>query len=331
VDRPPLVLIDGGDPTLVADALARVVDELVGGEDRSLVVEDHAYEEVDLAAVADGCATPPLLAGHRVVVLRDVGRWSTEELAPLLAYLEQPLPTTTVVAVAGGGQTPARLVAAAKAGGRVVATRVDTRRPDDWVRQRVRDAGLTLTPPALARLTSHLGEDPGRLVPILAVLDAAFGAGERIGPDDLEPYLGQAGGVTPWELTDSIDEGASAEALVKLHRLLEGGRRHPLVVLSILQRHVVSLLRVDSPDIRSEADAAAALGLAAGRSTFPARKALRAARRWGSTAIIEAVGLVADAEVDLKGASSWPAEAVLEVLVARLCRLARAGGARRAG
>ena len=40
----------------------------------------------------------------------------------------------------------------------------------------------------------------------------------------------------------------------------------------------------------------------------------------------EAIGLVADAEVDLKGASAWPAEAVLEVLVARLCRLARARG-----
>ena len=60
------------------------------------------------------------------------------------------------------------------------------------------------------------------------------------------------------------------------------------------------------------------------RSAYPAKKALGTARRWGSAAIAEAVGLVADAELDLKGASAWAPEAVLEVLVARLCRLARA-------
>ena len=38
----------------------------------------------------------------------------------------------------------------------------------------------------------------------------------------------------------------------------------------------------------------------------------------------EAIGLVADAEVALKGGSEWAGELVLEVLVARLCRLARA-------
>ena len=65
------------------------------------------------------------------------------------------------------------------------------------------------------------------------------------------------------------------------------------------------------------------MGIAAGRSTFPARKALSAARRWGTEGIAEALGRVADAELDLKGASAWPPEAVLEILVARLCRLGR--------
>ncbi len=69
------------------------------------------------------------------------------------------------------------------------------------------------------------------------------------------------------------------------------------------------------------------LGIPKGRSTFPARKALSTARAWGTEGAARAVELVADADVDLRGESSWPAEAVLEVLVARLARLSR----RRAG
>lgn len=327
---PMVTLVEGGDPTLVAEALRRTIDELVGDEDRSLVLEDHSGEEVDLAAVADACATPPFLASRRVVVVRDVGRWKTEEVAPILTYLEDPLETTALVLVAGGGQTATKLAAAAKAKGRMVSTQVDSRATADWVEKRIRQSGVGLDGAAIRALTEHLGEDAGRLVPILDVLEAAFPPGERLQFEDIEPYLGQAGSVTPWAFTDSIDAGQVAAALTYLHRLLEGGARHPLVVLAILHRHVTSLMRVDSPSVRSEADAAAAMGIAKGRSTYPAKKALRSAQAWGSGNIAEAVGLVADAELDLKGQSAWPEAAVLEVLVARLCRLARGGaGARR--
>lgn len=320
----PVTLIDGSDPTLVSEALGQAVDELVGSEDRALVLEDYSGDDVDLAAVADSCATPPFLAGRRVVVVRDVGRWNTDEVAPLLAYLEDPLDTTALVLVAGAGQTPPKLAAAAKAKGRVVSTSVDQRKAGDWILARIHQSGLGLDNTAAAMLREHLGEDASRLVPILTVLEAAFGKGTRIGVDDIEPYIGQAGSVTPWAFTDSIDAGDAAAALEHLHRLLEGGARHPLVVLSILHRHVSSLMKVDNPSIRTEAQAAEAMGIAKGRSTFPAKKALRSAQQWGSANIAEAVGLIADAEVDLKGARAWPEAAVLEVLVARLCRLARA-------
>ena len=327
---PVVTLVEGSDPTLVAEALRRTIDELVGDQDRSLVLEDYSGEEIDLASVADACATPPFLTDRRVVVVRDVGRWKTEEVAPLLSYLEDPLETTALVLVAGGGQTPAKLTAAAKAQGQALSTQVDSRATAEWVEKRIRQSGVVLDGAALRALTDHLGEDPGRLVPIIDVLEAAFAPGERLRFEDIEPYLGQAGSVTPWAFTDSIDAGQVEAALTYLHRLLEGGARHPLVVLAILHRHVTSLMRVDHPSIRSEGEAAAAMGIAKGRSTYPAKKALKSAQTWGSAHIAEAVALVADAELDLKGQSAWPEVAVLEVLVARLCRLARGGaGARR--
>lgn len=328
----PVVLVEGSDSTLLAEALSNLVSELVGTDDRAFAVEDHGGDEIDLAAVADACATPPFLASRRVVVIREIGRFSTDDVAPLLAYLDDPLETTSVVLVAGGGTTPPKLVSAVKAKGRILSTGVDARHSGDWVQQRLRQSGFQVDAAGVDLLRSHLGEDVSRLVPLLAVLEAAYGTGARLGPAELEPYLGEAGSVTPWAFTDAIDAGDAAQALALLHRLLEGGDRHPLVVLAIVVRHVQSLMKVDSASIRTEAQAAEAMGIAKGRSTYPAKKALRLAQQWGSAHIAEAIGLLADAEVDLKGASAWPEAAVLEVLVARLCRLARpraGAGARR--
>jgi DNA polymerase-3 subunit delta len=331
VTKPAVVLVDGDDPTLVAEAVSAVVDDLLGAGNRDLTVEDHRGDGVDLAMVADSCATPPFLADRRIVVVRDVGRFSTEEVAPLLAYLENPLPSTTLVLVAGGGAVAPRLMAAAKDSGRVLSTKVAPRDAQTFLRARIKAAPVRFDSAATSRIESHLGQDISRVGALIDVLAAAYGDGARLSAEDIEPYLGEAGSVAPWDLTDAIDDGRTQDALGSLHRLLVGGERHPLVVLAILDRHMQSIMRVDDPAIHSEVQAAQALGIDKGRSTFPAKKALATSRRWGSFRIQEAMGLIADAELDLKGASGCPEQLVLEVLVARLCRLARAPAAGRGG
>lgn len=319
----PVILVDGDDPSLVSETLGEVIRDLVGDAERDLVVEDYRGDTVDLAAVADSCATPPFLADRRVVVVREVGRFSTEEVAPLLAYLEDPLPSTVLILGAGEGSIAPRLVAAVKGKGHVQSTKVAPREAADWFKSRLRSAPVRLDVPAQRLVLDHLGEDLGRVSSLLDVLASAYGEGARLDSDQVAPYLGEAGSTAPWDLTDAIDSGRTEDALKNLHRLLGSGERHPLVVLAILHRHLQSLLKVDSPSVRSEAQAAEAMGIAKGRSTFPAKKALNAAQRWGSAGIADGIRLVAQAELDLKGASPWPPDAILEVLVARLCFRAR--------
>lgn len=326
-------LVQGDDDILIAERTRSLVAELLAGEDPTLALEDVGAD-ADLAGVADACRTPPFLAGRRVVIVREIDSRTTDELAPILAYLEDPLPTTALVMVAGGAsragegrRLSSKLLTAVKAHGQVVSTAVSGREAGGWLRQRINASPVRLDRPAEALLEAHLGEDVSRLGALLDVLGAAYGEGATLSAADLEPYLGEAGGVAPWDLTDAIDTGNAAAALVNLHRMLEGGQRHPLAVLATLHRHVQSILRVDDPAVTSEAQAAEAMGIARGRSTFPAKKALAAARLLGSARVAEAVGLVADAEVAIKGGIDWPAPLVLELAVARLCQLARRSGA----
>jgi hypothetical protein len=44
-------------------------------------------------------------------------------------------------------------------------------------------------------------------------------------------------------------------------------------------------------------------------------------RKLGGTNVVQAVQLLAQADLDLRGVRDLPAEAVMEILVARLCRL----------
>ena len=85
-------------------------------------------------------------------------------------------------------------------------------------------------------------------------------------------------------------------------------------------------IAIDDPEIRTDSEAAAALG---GRmKDWQAGKLLAQARRLGTDGIREAYGLVAQADLDLKGARAIPEDAVMEVLVARLAALSARSGAR---
>jgi DNA polymerase-3 subunit delta len=332
-------LVTGDEPSLLAEAVGTLVRRLLGDADRSLALEDFGTEDDDETVVAtavDACQTPAFLADRRVVVLRGAGRFNADQLAPLVAYLEQPLATARLVVVGDGGTVPAKVATAFRASpvAEVMTTDVTAKDAHGWFGGRLGQAPVKFSAPAAALVEAHLGEDLGRLSALLGALEAAYGHGAVVGPEELAPYLGRPGSVPPWDLTDAIDKGHTEPALTLLHRLMEAGGRHPLVVLAILQRHFGNILRAQSPSITSEAQAAQALGIAKGRSTFPARKALDSARRLGPRGAGDAVIALSEAELALKGKVDWPPELVLEVLVARLCRLARSvaqgGGTRTA-
>jgi DNA polymerase III subunit delta len=319
-------LITGDDESLLLGAVSDVVHRLVGDGDRSLMVDEFDGDEYEVRMVVDAAQTPPFLTESRVVIARGVGRFGADDVGPLVAYLGDPLPSTELVLVAGGGRLPKALIdAVKKAGGDVNDTTPPTRARErgGWFEEQVIAAGLRLDHQALGLLASWLGEDAGRVQGILETLTSTYGDTRILKVVDVEPFLGDAGGVPPWDLTDAVDRGDTTKSLLLLHRMMRAGERHPLQVMAILHSHYTKLLMLDGADATDESSAAAALGIKAG---FPARKALDQYRKLGNAGVVRAIGLLAQADLDLRGAKEWPDELVMEVLVARLSRL---GGARR--
>jgi DNA polymerase-3 subunit delta len=321
-------LVRGEDPALRSDAARVLIHELVGDCDPSLMVEEHEpAEDGDTSPIADAAQTPPFLTERRVVVVRDVSAYSSEALEPLLRYLEDPLPTTSIVLVGGDkGRLSQKLLAAVKKVGHVMDTAVPGNRKgrSAWLADQLKGAPVRLEPTALDLVEHHLGEDLGRLANLLETLAAAYGQGARVSVDDVRPFHGEAGSVPPWELTDAIDSGNTGTAVGALQRMLAAGDRHPLQVMATLHAHYARMLRLDGANVRDEAQAAEVLGMKG--STFPAKKALTQARRLGHDGVAEAFRLLSDADLDLrKFTKDWPEQLVMEVLVARLSRLGPRG------
>lgn len=336
-DGSPVHLVTGSDDVLLADGARELVHRLVGDADPNEVLDEFSGDDYELGDVLLAASTVSMF-GSRVVVARNAGRFTTAELAPLLAHLESPPPDTVLVVVwdapvtsgAKRSPLPKKLRDAVRdAGGEVHNFDAPGGKGRSaWIDDQLAAATVRLDPRARRVLIERLGDDVNRLGGILAVLDATFGA-STVGADDVEPYLGDAGAVPPWDLTDAIDSGDVVGAVTNLQRLLGGGARHPLQVMVTLVSHVERMVRLDGAGVRTDAEAAQLLGMKG--STFPAKKALAQSGRLGSARLARALTLVATADVDVRGRTAQDATAVLETLVARLASLSgrSRSGARR--
>jgi DNA polymerase-3 subunit delta len=314
-------LLRGEDESLLSSALGDTIREMIGDADRVLAVDELDSDDYPASAIVDAAQTPPFLTERRVVVARRIGRFGVEDLAPLVAWLADPLPTTDLVLTAGGGRVPKALLDAVKdAGGLVVDTDAPAGRKERglWLAEQFARAAVRLDAGAKAAISEHLGEDLGRLEAVLQTLESTFGSSTTLHAGDVEPFIGEAGSVPPWDLTDAIDRGDTAGALAMLRRMVRAGERHPLQVMAILHTHYGRLLRLDGSGAHDEKTAAELLAV---KSGFQARKALDQSRRLGHDGIARAIALLAGADLDLRGAKEWPDELVMEVLVARLARL----------
>ena len=203
-----------------------------------MMVDEFDGDEYELRLVVDAAQTMPFLTDKRVVIARQVSRFNADDL----------------VAAAGLPRQSARLVRSRprrRRHGTSVEEALRRRqgighdpqhvaRVETNVRGspiRCERPGCRWTAAATAQLATWLGEDAGRLDGILATLKSTYGAGEQLSFAQIEPFIGEAGGVPPWDLTDAIMAGDTTKALSLLGRMIHAGGRHPLQVMSILHNH----------------------------------------------------------------------------------------------
>ncbi|MCU1430330.1 MAG: polymerase delta subunit [Actinomycetia bacterium] len=340
-----ITLVRGDDPALRDREVQRIVEALLGGDDRSFALDDHTVasnrrrsggDDVDVAdaesldlpvfsAITTALQSPPFMTACRVVVVREIGNLSKDQVQWFAEYAAAPLDTSRLVLVSGSGKVPAALEKALKAA-KVTVVGPASEKTDEVLGTEARDAGVHLTADAKRSITQRFGEDASRVPELVELLHSTFGEERTLDVADIDAYLGELGTAGKFDLANAIDKGDLPAALEVLHRQLTATSArdpkpvHPLVIMAMLVSHYQRFLRLDDPLIVTKEQAAEVLGM---RSPAGAGFALRAARDLGTDGLREAMGLLAQAELDLRGASGVDERTVMEVLVARLAHLSR--------
>ncbi len=325
------VCVVGTEATMVYDALHRRIEEALAGLNES-ALEVYTAKDVTtgsepiVAGVLEALNTPSLLAERRVVVVRDAQLLLADEVAALVAWMQAGSRDADLLVAVVGAKSH-KLV---KAADTVVETNVGTRLEDrsSFVADTLGAYGVGVSLADARRVAELVGDDVARVDALARSLQSIFGE-RALRYEDLAPYLGDAGDVPEWDLTDAIDAGDSARSIEVARRMLDSRSRVGLQVVNLLQRYYLRLARLEGSGARSPEDAAALLGIKA----YPAGKALRSATRLGPDRLSAALSLIARADEDLKGGVDYGRDpesdadvtdaTVIEVLVARLARMAR--------
>ncbi len=352
-------VVQGDDPVLRADVMSRLVERLLAGEDRSFALDDleipgrpggagggddvvetddpDAVEVPVFRKVVTALQSSPFMTNHRVVVIRNAGALNKSQVEMIESYLRDPVPGVVPVLVVGDTKIransalgkvikeikpevhiPESETLSAPKGSKVTVVEAE-------LHQRLHDAGVKLHTDARARIVAHLGDDASRAAELVDVLASRYMKGTTIRVDEVEPFLGPAGALdTPFQLTTAIEQGDTALALEVLHRLMHATSAkvdkvvHPMQLMAILHRYFESLLKIDAPGMTND-NAAAVLG----GNPYAAKYRFEASRRIGPRGLRSAIALLAQADLDLRGARAIPEEVVMQVLVARLAALFR--------
>ena len=320
---PALALLHGADDQLLDDALGLVTRGLFAdASERALGREVLEGDEVTVETVVRSAMTLPFMTKRRLVVVRRAQALPAKGGEVLTAYAGDPNPATCLLLVATESLAASRdrrsdhwLLGAVPAAAVVGLPLRKGRGMVDWLRQRAGAEGLTVTEEAARLLVQWVGEDGARLLGEARKAALIGGAENRkVGEAEVTAVVGEHAVKDVFDLTNAVEQGSLAKALLLLDRLL--ATEEPIRLLALLTRNVRIALTV-----RELA--------AAGQSADQIARSVRPTPPFVVKAIMERVAGPGGAALPRQLARCWEAEwrcksggqpvAELTALVAELC------------
>ncbi len=327
-DGPQLVYLLLGEEAHRRDAiLTALKSRLLQGGFADLNYNEFTSAEAEVGDVLASARMVPMLSPHRLVVLRDLDRWegrnersATSDKTPLdllASYCEAPVPSCTLVLMAGKLNGRRRLVTLAKKLGFVVdcapLSKQDIPR---WIEAAVAKRGQKISPSAAALLAEVKG-------PELAPLDDAverlclYADGSEITEATLEAVMPVVRPATVWELLDALLQQDVTHALVLLSKVYEPKDRG-LPLLGLVTWSVRQLAKFQAA--RREGKRPEEAGREAGVPPFRVQSLERTQQRLNPALLERWLRILRDTDHALKGGSRLPALQILETTLIELCR-----------
>lgn len=314
----PIYAITGEEPFARSQALQAICKAVLGNSDPDLALSQYLGPEVgDPRQLLDELRTPPFLAPRRLVVVEDAAPFAASARDALLAYLEKPAKTGTLVLVIEKLPRNEKLGIAIRRVGLVVVCEPPREYElPRWTIARAREYGKRIDPDAARRLAECTGVNLPIIDQSLAKLALYVGNRETITHQDVEALVEDLPITTIFKLTDAVGNKEPAKALRVLDALLAQNNEPPYIISMIrwaLERLISARTLLDfghSPEAVGKA-----LHVKPG---YLLDQTLAQARRRTRRELLRCFALLLQADLDTKSSTADP-RLVLEHLLIRLC------------
>jgi DNA polymerase-3 subunit delta len=303
-----LYLLLGSEGALADRALAKLLAQL---KDEKAETTTLSASDVIVGDIADALA-PSLFSERRALIIKDLQDLDDECKPEITRYLDAIDVTTTVIFLHKGGvKGKALLDAIKKAKPEIVACDAIKKEAEkeQFVKELFLDSGRKATPGAIKALVGALGSDLRELQQAVSQisLDAPSGAIDEAIIDKFHQGRIET---TGFDVADATLDGNLPVALVTLRSALETGT-DPVMVTSAIAASLRSLAKVSGANRGSKSfELAGELGMA----PWQIDKARRQLSAWSPRGIAAATEALAQADADVKGASSDPIFALEKAL-----------------
>jgi DNA polymerase III subunit delta len=262
----PAYLIHGDDHGRIGERRTRLraMAEMESGVGGVEVLEGGACSPDAVAAAI--CAMTFAL-GRRFVIADGVERWKDADAAPVADALKSIDAESLTVAFFGREEgrykvPPALRKAVEDAGGQIAEEgNVKPRELPRWLIARAAELGVELDQQGARALIAHVGDRQQRLRRELEKLALEYGAGARLGVEEVDRSSADSAERKTWTLADALVAGDERTATRALLELREQGERVPGLLYGMVRRLRDAL--------------AIAEALAAGQSAAQVKKGLR--------------------------------------------------------
>ncbi len=293
-----VTLISGPEGLLADRAVAERLDR---GRRTAPEVEISEVEAgtLDAGRLAE-ITSPSLFSTARIAVVRDLAQLPTELADQLVAFTQAPDPDLGLLLVHGGGVKGKAVLDRLKKSGVEV---VDCPATKAWelpqfVRAEAKALGSSIDVETAQFLVDAVGHDLRAVASAVSQL-VADSEESTISATLVKRYFGGRSEVTSFAVADAVLAGRTGQAMEQLRWALSTGVA-PVLVSSALASGLRGLgkLVCASGGLR-EADLAREVGV----PPWKLRTMRAQARGWDQASLARAIGVVATADADIKGAS----------------------------
>lgn len=238
-------VIFGEDPFLLGKECDKLLDTILGSQDRSMALYEPRANEAQVSDVFDELRTLPFLASKRVVLIKDAEPFVRANADALMTYLDDMSPSGTLILTVTSWDKRIRLHKKFKTtGGLIEVSKMYSNQLPGYVSSYAQQThAIRLDGQTSRFLVELVGDDPGRLCREMDKLAVYVAPRKGVSPQDIESLIGHNRMFDAFAVIDSVSAGHLGPAISRIRNMFAADKRAEYSAVGAFGYHFRRLFR----------------------------------------------------------------------------------------